>query len=88
MRDLLKRRKRSMLCVLSASMLTLSLSGCAVPSLHEPSDPQPLPAQWRELQSPGAKAFSEKVRNFLPKAQAYFSEIPTFTTPSSEPSDK
>lgn len=77
-----------MLCVLSASMLTLSLSGCAVPSLHEPSDPQPLPAEWRELQSPGAKAFSEKVRNFLPKAQAYFSEIPTFTTPSSEPSDK
>ena len=88
MRDLSKRRTRSMLCVLSGLTLTLSLSGCAVPSLHEPSDPQPLPAQWRELQSPGAKAFSEKVRNFLPKAEAYFKETPRFTTQPSEPSDK
>lgn len=88
MRDLSKRRKRSMLCGLIASMSMLSLSGCAVPSLHEPSDPQPLPAEWRELQSPGAKAFSEKVQNFLPKAEAYFKETPAFTTPSSEPSDK
>ena len=85
MRDLWRRRTRSMLCALSASMLMLSLSGCAVPSLHEPSDPQPLPAQWRELQSPGAKAFSEKVRTFLPKAERYFNEMPRFTTPSSEP---
>lgn len=77
-----------MLCVLSVSMLTLSLSGCAVPSLHDPSDPQPLPAQWRELQSPGARAFSEKVRNFLQKETQYFAEIPAFTTPSSELSDK
>ena len=68
-------------------MLMLSLSGCAVPSLHEPSGPQPLPAQWRELQSPGAKAFSEKVQNFLPKAEAYFKETPQFTTQPSEPSD-
>lgn len=65
-----------MLCGLIAWMSMLSLSGCAVPSLHEPSDPQPLPAQWRELQSPGAKAFSEKVQNFLPKAEAYFKETP------------
>ena len=85
MRDWSKRRTRSMLCVQSALMLMLSLSGCAVPSLHEPSDPQPLPAQWRELQSPGAKAFSEKVRTFLPKAERYFNETPRFTTPSSEP---
>ena len=88
MRDLSKLRTRSMLCVLSGLTLTLSLSGCAAPSLHEPSDPQPLPAQWRELQSPGAKAFSEKVRNFLQKETQYFAEIPAFTTPSFEPSDK
>ena len=88
MRDLSKRRTRLMLCGLIASMSMLSLSGCAVPSLHEPSDPQPLPAQWRELQSPGARAFSEKVRNFLQKETQYFAEIPAFTTQSSEPSDK
>lgn len=88
MRDLSKRRKRSMLCVLIASMWMLSLSGCAVPSLHEPSGPQPLPAQWREPQSPGARAFSEKVQSFLQKAERYFSETPELMTPSSEPSDK
>lgn len=85
MRDWSKRRTRSMLCVLSASMWILSLSGCAVPSLHEPSGPQPLPAQWKELQSLGAKAFSEKVQSFLQKAERYFSETPALTTPSSEP---
>ena len=74
-----------MLCVLSASTLMLSSGGCAVPSLQEPSGPQPLPAQWKEPQSPGAKAFSEKVRNFLQKAERYFSETPVLTTPSSEP---
>ena len=36
----------------------------------------------------GAKAFSEKVRNFLQKETQYFAEIPAFTTPSFEPSDK
>ena len=85
MRDLWRRRTRSMLCVLSASMLTLSLSGCVVPSLHEPSGPPPLPAQWREPQSPGAKTFSEKVQRYLQKAERYFSETPVLTTPSSEP---
>lgn len=76
---------RSMLCVLSASTLILSLNGCAVPSLHEPSGPQPLPAQWKEPQSPGAKTFSKKVQSFLQKAERYFSETPQLTTPSSEP---
>lgn len=85
MKDLSKRRTRLMLCVLIASTLMLSLSGCAVPSLHEPSGPQPLPAQWKEPQSPGAKAFSEKVQSFLQKAERYFSETPALTTPSSEP---
>lgn len=85
MRDWSKRRTRSMLCVLIASTWMLSLSGCAVPSLHEPSDPRPLPAQWKEPQSPGAKAFSEKVQSFLQKAERYFSEMPALTTPSSEP---
>ena len=85
MKDLSKRRTRLMLCVLIASTWMLSLSGCAVPSLHEPSDPRPLPAQWKEPQSPGAKAFSEKVQSFLQKVERYFSETPALTTPSSEP---
>ena len=33
----------------------------------------------REPQSPGAKAFSEKMSAFLPKVETYFKETPTFT---------
>lgn len=84
MKNLWMRRTRSTLCVLSVLMSMLNLTGCASPSLSEPPEPRPLPAQWSEPQSPGAKAFSEKVRNFLPKAETYFSETPRFTTPSSE----
>ena len=83
--------KRSMRLSVLAGTLSISamiLSGCASPPTVACSEPVPLPAALSAPQSPDAKAFSEKVQNFLPKAEAYFKETPAFTTPSSELSDK
>lgn len=77
-----KRRTRwTLLGAMPFAFLPL-LIGCAGPNLKGPSDSPTVPAQWKEPQSPGAKAFSEKVSAFLPKVETYFKEMPTFTMPS------
>ncbi len=81
MKNLLLRKTRLMLlgAMLCASLTTLT--GCSVPTKIEREEPLPMPAEWNEPQSPGAKDFSEKAQSFLQRVQAYFKETPEFTTP-------
>lgn len=81
MKNLLLRKTRLMLlgAMLYASLTTLT--GCSVPTKIEREEPLPMPAEWNEPQSPGAKDFSEKAQSFLQRVQAYFKETPEFTTP-------
>ena len=81
MKNLLLRKTRLMLlgAMLCASLTTLT--GCSVPTKIEREEPLPMPAEWNEQQSPGAKDFSEKAQSFLQRVQAYFKETPEFTTP-------
>lgn len=74
---------RWLLLVLTLMLCAWTLSGCASPMRIVCEKPLPLPAEMSEPQSPGAKAFSEKVSNFLPKVESYFKETPEFTTPQS-----
>ena len=81
MKNLLLRKTRLMLlgAMLCASLTPLT--GCSVPTKIEREEPLPMPAEWNEPQSPGAKDFSEKAQSFLQRVQAYFKETPEFTTP-------
>ena len=81
MKNLLLRKTRLMLlgAMLCASLTTLT--GCSVPTKIEREEPLPMPAEWNEPQSPGAKDFSETAQSFLQRVQAYFKETPEFTTP-------
>ena len=77
-----KRRTLSMLLGLIALGLIASLlSGCASSMQIGGEKPLPLSAEMSAPQSPGAKDFSKRVSDYLAKAQAYFAETPTFTTP-------
>ncbi len=76
------------LCALTLTACVLILTGCAGPNLSVPDDPQPMPAQWSEPQSPGAKDFSEKVRSYLSGVRDYFAETPRFMTPQSGQSNE
>lgn len=68
------------LLVLVLMLCVAMLSGCASPTSVVCSEPLTLPAEMSAQQSPGAKAYSEKVQTYLRKAALYFDETPQFTT--------
>lgn len=76
------------ICALTLIASVLILTGCAAPNLNAPPERAPLPATWSAPQSPGAKAFSEKVASFLGKVSNYFETTPRFTTPQSGQSNE
>lgn len=76
------------LCVLTLIGCVLILTGCAAPNLNAPPERAPLPATWSAPQSPGAKAFSEKVRTYFQRLEAYWTETPRFMTPQSGQSNE
>ena len=77
----LQRKMRLTLLVAMQCAFLATLIGCSVPTKIEREEPLPMPAEWNELQLPGAKDFSEKAQSFLQRVQAYFKETPEFTTP-------
>ena len=81
MQNSLKHKTKSLLFAVMLTVSTLTCAGCSAPQKIECERPAPLPAEMSEPQSPGARAFSEKVRNFLPKAESYFSETPLYMMP-------
>ena len=70
-----------LLALIVIAMLVSMLSGCASSMRIESEKPLPLSAEMSAPQSPDAKAFSEKVSDYLGKVETYFKETPTFTTP-------
>ena len=70
-----------LLALIAIAMLASMLSGCASSMQIENEKPLPLSAEMSAPQSPGAKAYSEKVSAYLEKVQAYFDSTPQFTTP-------
>lgn len=81
MKNLSKHKTHWTLLAATSIASVLTLSGCASPHAIVCREPVPLPAKMSEPQSPGAKAFSEKAQSFLRRAEAYFNEMPQFTTP-------
>lgn len=81
MQNSLKHKTKSLLFAVMLTVSMLTCAGCSAPQKIECERPAPLPAEMSEPQSPGARAFSEKVQNFLEKAENYFSATPQFTTP-------
>ena len=81
MQNSLKHKTKSFLFAVMLIVSTLTCAGCSAPQKIECERPALLPAEMSEPQSPGAKAFSEKVQNFLERAENYFREMPLFETP-------
>lgn len=81
MQNSLKHKTKSLLFAVMLTVSMLTCAGCSAPQKIECERPAPLPAEMSEPQSPGARAFSEKVQNFLERAENYFSATPQFTTP-------
>lgn len=70
-----------LLVLIVIAMLASTLSGCASSMRIESDKPLPLSAEMSAPQSPAAKDFSKKVSDYSEKAERYFKETPTFTTP-------
>ena len=66
------------------TLFLLSLTGCASSPRVVPCEKVQTPAAWSEPQLPGANDFSNEARTLLLDVQTYFSEMPQFTTQSSE----
>lgn len=81
MQNSLKHKTKSLLFAVMLTVSMLTCAGCSAPQKIECERPALLPAEMSEPQSPGAKAFSEKVQNFLERAENYFREMPLFETP-------
>lgn len=81
MQNSLKHKTKSLLFAAMLIVSMLTCAGCSAPQKIECERPALLPAEMSEPQSPGAKAFSEKVQNFLERAESYFREMPLFETP-------
>lgn len=88
MRNLSPLKTLWTICALTLIASVLILSGCAAPNLNAPPERAPLPATWSAPQSPGARAFSEKVRTYFQRLEAYWTETPRFTTQPSAPSSE
>ena len=67
------------------TLLLMSLAGCASSPAVVPCEKAKVPVEWSEKQLPSAKAYSQKVSDFLQRVQSYQSETPQFTMPSHQP---